>query len=251
MSHQGDLDNAREVYVNGQNKNLRFLLASRSFWMNNFISKDFVGVELGAGIGASRDYVECQKLILTDFNDSPWLDEKNVDALHTNFADESFDFILASNMIHHLAFPRKFFNECSRILKPGGLLLVQEIHTSLFMRIILRLTRHEGFDETVEVFDETVACNDPSDPWSANCAVPKLLFKNHGVFESHFQDWQVVYDEYVEFLQFLNSGGVVAKTKYLKLGPRALKFESFLDRVICRAFPQIFSLQRRLVLRKK
>jgi len=250
MSHQGDLQNARQVYRTGQNKNLKFLLASRSLWMNNFIEKDFVGVELGAGIGASRDYVVCQKLVLTDFNDSPWLDVKNVDALHTNFEANSFDFILASNMIHHLAFPRKFFDECSRILKPGGLLLVQEIHTSLFMRIILRLTRHEGFDETIKVFDETVACNDPSDPWSANCAVPKLLFKTHAIFETHFQDWQVVYDEYVEFLQFLNSGGVVAKTKYLSLSPKALKLQSVLDGILCRMFPQIFALQRRLVLRK-
>ena len=41
---------------------------------------------------------------------------KNIDAQNTKFENESFDYVIASNMIHH-AYPIKFFREMNRILK--------------------------------------------------------------------------------------------------------------------------------------
>jgi len=154
-------------------------------------------------------------------------------------------------MIHHLVFPKDFLNECHRILKPGGNLIIQEIHSSLMMRAILRLMRHEGFDETINVFDHDKPCNLVNDPWSANCSVPKVLFSSHMNFERVFPDWSVIHDKKVEFFQFLNSGGVIAKTFYIPLSPKILLFQDNVDQLLCRLAPNLFALQRQIILEKR
>jgi SAM-dependent methyltransferase len=218
--------------------------------MNEYIAITDEGIEFGTGIGASRDFISAKKFVLTDFLDSDWLDKKHVDALNSGLPSQSFDFVIASNMIHHLAFPNLFLDECERILKPGGKLLIQEIHTSLLMRIILRLMRHEGYDEGINVFDETKPCNQPSDPWSANCSIPKILFSSHEKFETHYPNWLVVHDKLVEFFQFINSGGVVAKTHYIPLNRFFLGMQDVIDKLLCFVAPNIFALQRQIVLQK-
>ena len=107
--------------------------------------------------------------MLTDFSDHEWLDVKQVDALHTPFGDASFDFVIASNMIHHLAHPLWFFAEVRRILKPGGRLIVQDVHNTIF-RSALRIQHHEGYDYNVSVFDENAICTDPDDLRAGNNA---------------------------------------------------------------------------------
>lgn len=131
--------------------------------MNQFIGCNSVGVELGSGISASKNFILAKKCITTDFNNFAWLDVKNVNALETPFIKDSQDFRVASNMIHHFAKPLDFFNEAWRILKPGGVILIQEVHTSFSMRLILRIMRHEGYDECINVFDEDTICNDAND----------------------------------------------------------------------------------------
>jgi len=118
------------------------------------------------------------------------------------------------------------------------------------MRLILRLMRHEGFDETVNVFNQDKPCNLENDPWSANCSVPKRLFSSHMNFESVFPDWRVIHDRKVEFFQFLNSGGVIAKTFYIPLSPKILLFQDKADRVLNFLLPEFFALQRQIVLEK-
>ena len=250
MGHEGDVLNARKVYLSGLNRNLQNLLRNRFLWMNAFLATTDEGVEFGAGIGASRDFIAARRFVLTDFLDSDWIDIKQVDALNSQLPPQSLDFIVASNMIHHLAFPSQFLDECLRILRPEGKLIIQEIHTSFLMRAILRLMRHEGFDETINVFDESKPCNQPEDSWSANCSIPKILFRYHQEFESHFPNWRVVHDRKVEFLQFLNSGGVVAKTHYVPLNPFFLRIQDQIDRVLCWIAPSMFALQQQIVLQK-
>jgi ubiquinone/menaquinone biosynthesis C-methylase UbiE len=40
------------------------------------------------------------------------------------FADESFDAILCTQVLAHIMYPNLFFLEASRVLKPGGVLIV-------------------------------------------------------------------------------------------------------------------------------
>jgi len=251
MSHTTDLKSARKSYVKGANSNLIFLLKHRAVWMNEWLRTESVGIELGAGIGSNLDFIICEKLELSDIGENDWLDFKNLDSLETGLANETYDFVIASNMIHHVAYPTVFFNESNRILKPGGMLFIQEINSSLFMRLILKLMKHEGFDETINVFDSTSPVNSKDDPWSANCSVPKLLFGNLQQFYLNFPQWDVIHLKPTEFLIFLNSGGVIAKTRYIPLTNNLLRIFSCIDAILCRIAPKIFALQMQVILRKK
>jgi SAM-dependent methyltransferase len=250
MSHEGDLVYSRTEFMKGKNKNLKVLLHERFNWINNHIQPEQIGLELGAGIAASKGIIKSTNFYTSDFNDSEWLDYPWIDALDTKLATESFDYIVASNMVHHIARPHDFFLECDRILKPGGKLFIQEINTSILMRLVLKTMRHEGFNETIDPFDRNIVCNDPRDAWSANCSIPKLLFRDSTVFEEKYPNWRVTEIKNKEFFLFLNSGGVVAKTIYLPLPIRVLNALLKLDKILCAISPKFFSLQMSIILEK-
>lgn len=216
--------------------------------MNKFIPVEGRGIEVGCGTGISKEFIRAREYIVTDFANHPWLDVAGVDALDTKFEPQIFDFVVSSNMVHHVPYPMQFFHEMARILKPGGVLLVQEINASLCMRAILRMMRHEGYSFDVNVFDPTVVCTDPADLWSANCAIPNLLFDDPEKFENEVPRFQIVRNSYSEFINFLNSGGVIAKTLSIPLPLPMLKGLEWVDHVLAGAMPTIFALQRQIVL---
>jgi len=249
MGNHGDLDAARRRYLEHPTRNLRFLLAKRYGWLNDHIGVDDVGVELAAGIGAARDHVQARSLLLTDLDDGDWLDVPGVDATATPFADGQFDFVIIQNGIHHLAQPVRLFDEVARVLKPGGLLLVQDVKCSLLQRAMARLTRVEGYDFAVDVFDRDAVLSDPANPWEANNAVPDLLFDDVERFERQLPAFEVVEQRYGECLVFLDSGGVTHKTVSIPLPGFALRMLDAVDRVLTGLLPSVFALQRSVVLR--
>ena len=125
---------ARELYYSSKSKNVRFLLSKRFSWMNNFINEKDVGIEVGSGAGFSKDFIKNKNFKLTDLGKDEHLDFKNIDAQKTGFGNESFDYVIASNMIHHIPFPIKFFKEMNRILKKSGRLIIFESYCSIFFR---------------------------------------------------------------------------------------------------------------------
>lgn len=252
MKHEGDVALCRKLYYEEQNKNLTFLLYHRNAWMNNYIdpNKD-VGIEVGCGIGASKDFIKAKSYWLTDYIDYEWLDVKNVDASNTPFEDNSFDFVVSSNMIHHLPHTVRFFEEMHRILRSGGLLLIQEANSSLSNQMIQHIMRHEGYSFDVDVFDRSVPVCGPNDLWSGNTAIPNLLFDDIERFKIEIPYFEVVKTSFSEFLTFLNSGGVTAKTFYIPLPHFALKLLKMIDAILTSVFPQIFALQRQIVLQKR
>lgn len=251
MRHEGDTLRARRYYFDGADQNLKQLLRRRFDWMNQFIAPHEIGVEVGCGTGLSREFIRNTQYYLSDVASYDWLDFKHVDALATPFGDESFDFVVCSNMIHHLARPLVFFREMDRIIRPGGRLIVQEVNASLAMRCALRCMRHEGYSYDPDVFDETVICNDPADPWSANCAIPNLLFDDRARFEAHVPQFQIIHASFSEFACMLNSGGVIAKTWHLPLPKVLVDLMHGIDTLLTRQFPQAFAMQRQIVLRKR
>ena len=250
MKHEGDVSRARAHYYATRSNNLQFLLSNRFEWMNESIRPGDRGVEVGCGTGVSKDFIKCRDYILTDFSDADWLDVKRVDALDTPFQDGEFDFVVSSNMIHHVPFPRRFFREMSRILKPGGHLFIQEINASLLMRVLLRAMRHEGYSFEPDVFDENVVCTDPDDLWSANCAIPNLLFDDRERFERETPDFRIVRSTFSEVFCFINSGGVIAKTACVHLPLAGLRALRGLDSLLVRLSPRTFALQRQITLQR-
>lgn len=249
MSSEGSTEYARKNFKKTRFRNLDHLLKSRYSWMNDFIRPGALVVEIGAGAGFSPLYLK-ERPLLTDAVKNEWIDEI-ADATDMVFEDSSIDVLIASHTIHHFYSPFKFLRECERVLKPGGYLLVQEINTSLMMRVLLRLMRHEGWSYDVDVFDEAAIVNDPNDLWSANCAVPELLFEDKGSFERVFTRLELQQSKLNECLIFPLSGGVISKTKVPELPQPVLTAISKLDALLIFLFPSIFALGRSAVVKKR
>lgn len=250
MQSEGDVVHARQDYSSRRSDNLRRLLHGRFDWMNSYIQPTDVGADIGCGAGLSRLFIRSKTLHLTDYAEHDFLDFKNVDALNLPFEDEALDFLIATNVVHHLPHPTKFFAEARRVLRPGGHLLLFEVHASLLLRAVLRLMRHEGYSFDSDVFDPQLICTDPSDPWSGNNAIPRLLFDSHERFLSQVQGWQFLLDQPCECLMFLNSGGVTAKTIYFPLPPTLLSLVASADTLLSDIAPDLFSLGRKIALQK-
>ena len=235
-----------------KSKNLDFLLRKRFGWMNKFIEKNDLGIEVGSGIGFSKDYINTLNLKITDISDAPHLDFKNIDAQKTGFENQSFNFVIASNMVHHVPYPMKFFNEMHRILKKNGKLIIFEPYCSVLFQLVTIIMKHEGFDFTIDVWDENNPKSNIEDPWHGNIAVPNLIFDDKIKFNNHLGKYfKLEYDKLTECLIFLNSGGVTSKTIYLPMNYFFLNIFYFIDKFLVKLAPNIFCLGRQIVLIKK
>jgi SAM-dependent methyltransferase len=248
MRSEGDVMSARADYARRKSANLHLLLRSRFEWMNQYIPPDARGVDIGCGAGLSQKFIRARRLLLTDFAYQEFLDVSGVDALNLPFADQTFDFVLASNLIHHLPCPTRFLSEARRVVRTGGHLLMHEPQASLLFRAVLRAMRHEGYSFDVDVFDENCVCTDPNDLWAGNNAIARLLFDDQRAFLRAQPRWRIVRDEPCECVMFLNSGGVTAKTAYVPLPAPVLRGVQALDAVLARLAPTVFALGRRIAL---
>lgn len=246
MMAEGDVEGARKRFLSRRFRNLDALLRQRYSWMNDWIKPGDVTIEIGSGAGFSEFFLK-QRPIMTDTVRRGWIDLE-VDALAMNFEDQSVDCIIASHTIHHFSNPSRFFDECERVLRPSGRVIIQEINTSLAMRALLRVMRHEGWSYDVDIWDRQLVANDPRDPWSANCAIPELLFADSNAFEAKFPRFRVVKNDLNECLLFPLSGGVIAKTRMPEFPPSILRLVAIADRVLVRVFPRLFAVGRSVVL---
>ena len=140
-------------------------------------------------------------------------------------------------MIHHIPFPIKFFQEMNRILKKDGRLIIFESYCSVVFQLATIIMKHEGFDFTLDVWDEKNPKSDEKNAWHGNIAVPHLIFK-------------VNYEKLTECLIFLNSGGVTSKTKCIPMNSFFLNILHVIDKILVKIFPSIFCMGRRIVLIK-
>jgi len=252
MQQEGDVKLSINSFDENKNKNLFILLKERFNWMNDFIQKEDKGIEVGAAAGFSKLFIKNKNFKISDYSDHSHLDYKNIDAQKTGFPDNEFDFVVASNMIHHLPYPVKFLNEMNRILKKNGKLIIFDAHCSVLLQAILILMRHEGFDFTKNVWDESSPATDEKDLWSGNSAIPYLLFDNNEKFNSILGNkFEIKYKKLCECLLFLNSGGVTSKTFYIPFNFFILKIISYLDNFLSFLLPGIFALGYKIVLIKK
>ena len=251
MKSIADTKIARELYYSSKSKNVKFLLNERFSWMNDFIQDEEIGIEVGSGAGFSKDFIKNKNFKLTDIGEDDHLDFKNIDAQSTSFESESFDYVIASNMIHHIPFPIKFFKEMNRIIKKGGKLIIFESYCSLVFQLATIIMKHEGFDFTLDVWDEKNPKSDEKNAWHGNIAVPHLIFDDKAKFEKNLGKYfKIEYEKLTECFIFLNSGGVTSKTKCIPLNNFFLNLLNKIDRILVKLFPKIFCMGRRIVLKK-
>ena len=251
MKSVANTSKAIEMYNERKSENLRFLLKKRFDWMNKFIDEDDLGLEVGSGAGFAKHFIKNKNFKTSDLSNDQHLDFKKIDAQSTNFKSETFDYVVASNMIHHIPYPIKFFRDMYRILKKGGKLLIFESYCSITFQLATIIMRHEGFDFTVNVWDENKPKSDEKNAWAGNIAVPHLIFDNREKFKDNLGHlFKIDYEKLTECFIFLNSGGVTSKTKCIPMNNFFLNLLHSLDKVLVKLFPNIFCMGRKIVLTK-
>ena len=131
-----------------------------------------LSVEVGAGPGFFKQFAP--DILSTDLIWCPWLDAI-ADAQKLPFRDSSVANVFGLDMLHHLATPMTFLGEVSRVLMPGGRLILVEPWITPFSYFIFRFMHQERCD-----LSETPWRANPNGAnkmaFDGNQAIPYLLF---------------------------------------------------------------------------
>lgn len=124
------------------------------------------------------------------------------------FDDNSFDYVIAKDSLHHFKDPVKALLEINRVLKFGGSLLVSEPYWSPLGRFVYRYIHPEPWDTKVK--DLT---RNSEDLWDSNQAL-LLLFntKFSNQFKTLFPNFKIEIYEPTYAISYLISGGVFKRT---------------------------------------
>jgi SAM-dependent methyltransferase len=161
-------------------------------------------LEIGGGSGVFKEFAP--DTISTDILTAPWLDVV-ADAQTLPFAPESFSNIVMFDVLHHIEFPRKFFAEALRVLKPGGRIIMVEPGISPLSWPFYTFLH----PEPVRMGDDPLVdgAADPNrDAFDANQAIPTLLFGRERLrFADAFPRLKLVAKDWLSLWAYPLSGG--------------------------------------------
>lgn len=228
-----------------KNKNLDYLLKKRFNWMKKYISKKRTVIELGSGNGFIKKYLG-EKIITSDLKTHQNIDYKfdmNNLKLPKKLKKKVNVFIL-NHSLHHCKDPLELIRIMKDNLKKNGFILINEPEISFVFKFFLKIFNHERWDLDVSKSNQ-------KNFWLQNNATGRILFKKN--FENKFvkQNFYVVKNQLNEFLIFLNSGGNSVNSPHIKLSETNLNLLNKLDDFLIKVSPEIFALNRRIVLKKK
>ena len=137
-----------------------------------------ISVEVGAGPGFFKQIAP--DVVSTDLIWCSWLDAV-VDAQQLPFRTGGVSNVFGLDMLHHLAKPMSFLGEVSRVLVPGGRLILVEPWITPFSYFIFRFLHQERCDLSETPWRNNEASGAPAKmAFDGNQAIPYLLFgKDH------------------------------------------------------------------------
>ena len=129
-------DKVASLYTKLQEKGNKQLYADACSYIENYLSKNMIALELACGTGQfSIPLHECVKYYLASDFSEKMIEELNsiskhedlitkvIDCTAIDLPDESFDVVIIANALHVMPQPEKAMQEIYRVLKPGGLLI--------------------------------------------------------------------------------------------------------------------------------
>ena len=247
-----DTFKSRSKIIKNTNKNLRYLLEKRFFWMNKFIKNKKKIIELGSGNGLIKELLKNKNIILTDIVKYPWI-EKKVDMAKLNLGKKyvnKVDVFITNHSLHHCCNPMKTLKRMSIYLKKNGLILLNEPELSFLHKFFQIVLDDEPWSLKENIFNSKKNIFNSNNPWEANTAIAKLLFNDENKFNRYFPEYKIIRNDLSEFFIFFNSGGVYNEVMYIPLNKFFLKLLSYLDSILIFLFPSIFALNRTVILKK-
>ena len=248
-----DIFQNRNKILKSNNPNLIYLLNKRFKWMRKYTNNKKIIIELGSGNGCLKRVLNQKNIILTDIIKYPWIDKK-IDMLKVNLEKKyinKVDVFIINHSLHHCANPSKCLDKLSNYLKKDGVILINEPETSFMLKMIQILLDDESWSLEDDVFKKNKNIFNPKNPWISNTAVAQLLFKNQTKFHKNFPQYKIEKNYVSEFFVFLNSGGVNSDFFNIKLNFFLLSVVNFIDQILIFFLPNIFALNRTIILRKK
>lgn len=153
-------------------------------------------MEIGGGSGNLKEFIH--DAFISDIVPVPWID-LTVDAHHIPLKDSCLGNLVLFDVLHHLSSPAIFFAEASRVLRPGGRLLMMEPNVSLASFPVYRFLHHEGLRWTDDPLNAPTSGGER--PMDGNQAIPTLIFDTHrSEFFHQFPMFRSVKDEKTDFL---------------------------------------------------
>ena len=247
-----NLNKSRKKVFNSKNLNLEFLLNKRFGWMKNYIKNKKNIIELGSGNGCIKKIINSKKIILTDIIEYKWIDKK-IDMRKINLGKKYYnkiDIFIFNHSLHHCSNPSKTLKLISKYLKKGGHILLNEPEASFSLRLIQYILDDEGWSFKVDIFNAKKDIFKSNDPWFSNTATANLLFSNPNKFHKNFPFYKIKKNELSEFLIFVNSSGVNQNIFYIKSNNFLNSILSYIDKILIFLLPQIFALNRSVVIEK-
>ena len=139
----------------------------------------------------------------------------------------------------------------SIFLKKNGLILMNEPEISFFLKFFLFILDDEAWSLKIDIFNSKKNIFIPRDLCNANNATATLLFCNEIKFHSYFPQYKIIKNELSEFFIFLNSGGAEQKTFHIPGNKFLFNLLYCIDRMLVFLLPNIFALNRAIILRRK
>ena len=159
-------------------------------------------LEIGSGGGFLKRVLPA--VMTTDLMVIPGLSAVS-DAHRLPFGNASIGGILMNSVLHHLASARRFLNEAARVMKPGGILVMNEPWVSCWSSFVYRWLHHEPFDPKAREW--ATPAGGPLT--AANSALPWIIFRrDRDVFERELAEWRLVGIRPHTPFRYLLSGGV-------------------------------------------
>jgi len=184
----------------------------RNLWTNGLADlHEKPIVELGAGTGWIRHMNS--EVISADILVSPHIDMV-CDGSVLPFASNSVGSFLCVAFYHHCIARRRFFEEVSRTLKPGGRIAILDPYISPLSRIIYSIATQESLDLGESLFDEKAAT--PQNPLlEANVARATIAFQNRvDEFSRQFPQLKIVKREIFNFFAHIAAGSANQKSPF-------------------------------------
>lgn len=201
-------------------------------------------VELGSGIGNIRDVIP--GVIRTDLFPNPWIDQVE-NAYRLSFGDGEVSHLILFDVFHHLRHPRTALDECRRVLRPNGRVILFEPYVSAAGRIVYGPLHHEpiGFGQPIAPAAPPGFDPDRDDYYAAQGNATRVFWQ--GAYPEILEGWDVIARERIGAWPYALTGGYSKPQLY----PTALyPLLAKLDRVMEIA-PGLSALRALVVLRQR
>jgi len=160
-------------------------------------------LELGAGAGFMQDVVP--NLITSELLPVEGVDLTMDACAPWPFADQALRGVAMTNVLHHLPQVRRFLQEATRCIKPGGVMAMIEPWNTAWARVVYRHLHHEPFDAGAA--DWQFPARGPLS--GANGALPWIVWHRDAArFRQEFPAWHIEQIKPCMPLAYLCSGGV-------------------------------------------